>query len=148
MSLDLSPYNLAICISLHYVINVTLHWGSWHIYLPSSIIFPPQPFPLHLSQNENYYIIFPYLEAIRHGLSEPDMLLLTDVLADVPVLQRNAGTSWADAGLTRLHVAEDLDGIQRRSLVGIHPVGTFSKQKSVVMSESLKRLGINVKVLI
>lgn len=83
-----------------------------------------------------YYIVFPYLEAIRHGVSEPDVLLLTDVLADVPVPQRNTGTSWVDAGLTSLHVAEDLDGIQRRSLVRIHPVGTFSnEQKIIVKSE-------------
>lgn len=66
-----------------------------------------------------------YLEALGHRLSEPDMLLLAGVLAEVPVLQRNAATAWVDAGLTSLHVAEDLDGIQRRALVGVHPVGAY-----------------------
>lgn len=70
-----------------------------------------------------------YLEAIRHGLSEPNMLLLSDVLASVPVLHGNGGLRWADAGLASLHVAEDLDGVQRRALVGVHPVGTLQEKQ-------------------
>lgn len=65
-----------------------------------------------------------YLEALWHRLSKPDVLFLGD-LADVPVLHRNAGLSWVDTSLAGLHVAEDLDGIQGRSLVGIHPIGAF-----------------------
>lgn len=49
--------------------------------------------------------------------------MLLGVLAEVPVLHGNGVVAWVDASLTSLHVAEDLDGIQRRSLVGIHPVG-------------------------
>lgn len=62
-----------------------------------------------------------HLESTSHGLTEPDMLL--GVLAKVPVLHGNGVVSWVDASLTSLHIAEDLDGVQRRSLVGIHPVG-------------------------
>lgn len=63
-----------------------------------------------------------YLESTGHGLAEPDVLLLSDVLAEVPVLHGDAGIAWGDASLASLHVAVDLDGIQRRSLVGINPV--------------------------
>lgn len=38
-------------------------------------------------------IVF-YLEAVIHGLSKPDMLLLLDVLAYVPVLLSNLTLSW------------------------------------------------------
>lgn len=78
------------------------------------------------------YIVLTYLEAIRHGLSEPNVLLLFDVLASVPVLHGNGVLRWAEAGLPSLHVAEDFDGIQRRALVGIHPVETWQE---TVLSE-------------
>lgn len=64
-----------------------------------------------------------YLESTGHGLAEPDVLLVSDVLAEVPVLHGDAGIAWVDASLASLHVAVDLDGIQRRSLVGVNPVG-------------------------
>lgn len=63
-----------------------------------------------------------HLESTGHGLAEPDVLLLSDVLAEVPVLHGNAGLAGGDASLTSLHVAVDLDGIQRRALVGVNPV--------------------------
>lgn len=50
------------------------------------------------------------------------MLLLPDVLAGIPVLHGDGVLGWVDAGLSSLHVAEDLDSIQRRTLVGVHPV--------------------------
>lgn len=65
-----------------------------------------------------------YLESTGHGLAEPDVLLLSDVLAEVPVLHGDAGVAWVDASLASLHVAVDLDGVQRRSLVGVNPVHT------------------------
>lgn len=67
-------------------------------------------------------ILTPYLVSTGHGLAEPDVLLLSDVLADVPVLHGDAGLAGVDASLASLHVAVDLDGVQRRSLVGINPV--------------------------
>lgn len=76
----------------------------------------------------NAKVSFLYLEAVRHGLSEPDVLLLSDVLASVPALLRYGGLRWVDAGLSSLHVAENLDGIQGRALVGVHPVETLQEQ--------------------
>ncbi len=70
-----------------------------------------------------------YLEAVGHGLSEPHVLLLSDVLARVPVLQGDGVLRRAHAGLTRLQVAEDFDGVQRRALVGIHPVQTLQQTR-------------------
>lgn len=67
-----------------------------------------------------------YLEAIGHGLAEPDVLLLLDVLACVPVLLGNVGHSWVDASLASLHVAVDLDGILSAALVGVDPVLAWS----------------------
>lgn len=65
-----------------------------------------------------------YLEAIVHSLSEPDVLLLLDVLADVPVLLGNLALSWGYTGLSSLHVAVDLDGILSAALVRVNPVLT------------------------
>lgn len=70
----------------------------------------------------NFFFLTSYLESTGHGLTEPDVLLLSDVLAEVPVLHGYAGIAGGDASLASLHVAVDLDGIQRRSLVGINPV--------------------------
>lgn len=50
------------------------------------------------------------------------MLLLPDVLAGVPVLHGDGILGWIDTGLSGFHVAVDLDSIQRRPLVGVHPV--------------------------
>lgn len=69
-----------------------------------------------------------YLESTGHGLAEPDVLLLSDVLAEVPVLHGDAGLAGVDASLTSLHVAVDLDGIQRRALVRINPVGACDRE--------------------
>lgn len=62
------------------------------------------------------------LESIGHALSKPDMLLLLGVWADVPVLLRHRGLSGEHTGLTCLHVAVDLDGIQVAALVRVDPV--------------------------
>lgn len=67
---------------------------------------------------------FPHLEAIAHCLAEPDMFLLTWVIANVPVLLINSGLSGIDTGFSSFHVAEDLDGIKSASLVGVNPVFT------------------------
>lgn len=58
-----------------------------------------------------FHFVCSHLESSSHGLAEPDMLL--DILAAVPVLHGNAGLGGIDAGLASLHVAVDLDGIQR-----------------------------------
>lgn len=63
-----------------------------------------------------------YLEAVGHSLSEPDVLLLLDVLADVPVLLGNLALSGSHAGLSSLHVAVDLDGVLSAALVRVNPV--------------------------
>lgn len=63
-----------------------------------------------------------YLEATIHSLSEPDMLLLLDVLACVPVLLGNLALSWGYAGLSGLHVAVDLDSVLSAALVRVNPV--------------------------
>jgi len=63
-----------------------------------------------------------YLEAISHCLSEPDVLLLLDVLACVPVLVGDLGLSCCYAGLSGLHVAVDLDGVMSAALVWVDPV--------------------------
>lgn len=63
-----------------------------------------------------------HLEAVAHCLAEPDVLLLLGVLAEVPVLLGDGGLGWVDAGLARLHVAVDLDGVQVAALVGVDPV--------------------------
>jgi len=63
----------------------------------------------------------PYLGSASHGLAEPDVLLLSDVLAEVPVLHGDAGLAGVDASLASLHVAVDLDSIKRGSLVGVNP---------------------------
>lgn len=63
-----------------------------------------------------------YLEAIVHSITEPDMLLLLDVLAHVPVLLGNLRLSWCYTGLSSLHVAVNLDGILSTALVWVNPV--------------------------
>lgn len=50
------------------------------------------------------------------------MLLLLDVLADVPVLLGNLALSWGYTGLSGLHVAVDLDGVLSAALVRVNPV--------------------------
>jgi len=76
-------------------------------------------------QSEHSLLLFgmpSHLESTSHGLAEPDVLLLSDVLAEVPVLHGDAGLTGVDASLSSLHVAVDLDGIKGRALVGINPV--------------------------
>lgn len=73
------------------------------------------------------YLSSSYLESTGHGLAEPDVLLLSYVLAAVPVLHGDAGLAGVDASLTSLHVAVDFDGIQRGALVGINPVGACDR---------------------
>lgn len=63
-----------------------------------------------------------YLEAIVHCLAEPDVLLLLDVLAQVPVLLGNLRLSRCYTCLSCVHVAVDLDGILSATLVRINPV--------------------------
>ena len=63
-----------------------------------------------------------------HGLSEPDVLALL-ALAGPPVLLWYLGDGRVDAGLSSLHVTEDLDGIGCAANVGIHPVVTWRDEK-------------------
>lgn len=56
------------------------------------------------------------------------MLLLLDVLADVPVLLGNLTLSWGYAGLAGLHVAVDLDGVLSAALIRVNPVLTCKTQ--------------------
>lgn len=74
---------------------------------------------------QEWFLMFlpSYLESTSHGLAEPDVLLLSDVFAEVPVPHGDAGLAGVDASLASFHVAVDLDGIQSRALVGINPVG-------------------------
>lgn len=62
------------------------------------------------------------------------MLLLLDVLADVPVLLGNFTLSGTYAGLSSVHVAVNLNGILSASLVRVNPVLAcriqFSKRKN------------------
>lgn len=69
-----------------------------------------------------YFLYRSYLEAVAHYISEPDVLLLLDVLADVPVLLGNHALNWGHAGLSSLHVAVDLDGVLSAALVRVNPV--------------------------
>lgn len=78
-----------------------------------------------------------HLESTGHGLAEPDVLLLSDVLAEVPVLHGDAGLAGVDASLASLHVAVDLDGIQRRALVGINPVNACNRRTYESLNQSL-----------
>lgn len=87
------------------------------------------------------FALFSHLESTGHGLAEPDVLLLSDVLAEVPVLHGDGGLAGVDTSLTSLHVAVNLDGIQRRALVGINPVhacntGTSKKESLTLSSPS------------
>lgn len=70
-----------------------------------------------------------YLEAVGHSLAKPDMLLLLDVLAEVPGLLGNFGLSRTHAGLSCVHVAEDLDGILSAALVRVNPVLAWRTQR-------------------
>lgn len=58
------------------------------------------------------------------------MLLLLDVLAEVPVLLADLALSWGYAGLSGLHVAVDFDGILSAALVGVNPVLTWGTRSS------------------
>lgn len=69
-----------------------------------------------------FLAVFSHLESTSHGFAEPDVLLLSGVLAEVPVLHGDAGLAGVDASGTSLHVAVNLDSIQNRALVGVNPV--------------------------
>ncbi len=76
------------------------------------------------------------MESSVHGLSEPDVLAVL-ALAGPPVLLWYLGDAWVDAGLSGLHVTEDLDGIGCAANVGINPVVTCRGEKSgLIRSES------------
>lgn len=64
------------------------------------------------------------MESSVHGLSEPDVFAVL-ALARPPVLLRHLGDARGDAGLSALHVAEDLDGVGCAADVGIDPVVTW-----------------------
>lgn len=61
------------------------------------------------------------MEAAVHGLSEPDVLAVL-ALAGPPVLLGRLGDARVDAGLSSLHVTEDLDGVGCAANVGVDPV--------------------------
>lgn len=65
------------------------------------------------------------MEATVDGFSKPDVFLVL-ALAAPPVLLGDAGRVGVDAGLTSLHVAENLHGIQGAALVGVDPVVSCS----------------------
>lgn len=73
-----------------------------------------------------------YVEASIHCLSEPDMFAVF-ALAGPPVLARDTGRVGFYAGLSCLHVAEDLDGIGDAADVGVHPVVTWRDGKRGLM---------------
>ena len=76
------------------------------------------------------------MESSVHGLSEPDVLAVL-ALAAPPVLLGHTGYAGVDAGLSSLHVTEDLHGISSAANVGIHPVvtcrGTEVQQKQITI---------------
>lgn len=69
------------------------------------------------------------METSIHRLSEPDMFAVL-ALAGPPVLARDTGRLRSDAGLSCLHVAEDLDCIDGAALVGINPVLSYREKKT------------------
>lgn len=69
-----------------------------------------------------------HVESAVHCLAEPDVLAVL-ALAGPPVLARDARRLGADAGFSCFHVAEDLDGIDGASLVGINPVLSCGSKK-------------------
>ena len=98
-------------------------------FIFSGLIVMSACFSLSVHEDDFWKVLIlsPHLESTGHGLAEPDVLLLSDVLAEVPVLHWDAGLAGVDASLAGLHVAVDLDGIQRRALVGIDPVNACSR---------------------
>lgn len=76
-----------------------------------------------------------YLEAVVHSLAKPDVLLLLHVLAEVPGLLGDLALSGTHAGLSCVHVAEDLDGILSAALVGVNPVLAWRTQKTNVRAD-------------
>ena len=70
-----------------------------------------------------------YVESSIHCLSEPDVFAVL-ALAGPPVLARDAGRFGVDAGLSSLHVAEDLDCIDGAALIGINPVLSCRKKNT------------------
>lgn len=68
------------------------------------------------------------MESAIHRLTEPDVLAVL-ALAGPPVLAWDAGRLGADAGFSCFHVAEDLDGIDGASLVGVNPVLSCGRRK-------------------
>lgn len=85
-----------------------------------------------------------YLEAVGHSLSKPDVLLLLDVLADVPVLHGNLALSWGYAGLSSVHVAVDLDGILSAALVRVNPVLAWRTRLSEKKSQNKSALKLSL----
>lgn len=67
------------------------------------------------------------MESSIHCLAEPDVFAVL-ALAGPPVLARDAGRLWEDAGLACLHVAENLDCIDGAALIGINPVLSCRKK--------------------
>lgn len=65
------------------------------------------------------------METAVNGLCEPDVLLVFG-LAGPPVLLGDAAGVGVDAGLARLHVAENFDGVQGAALVRVDPVVSCS----------------------
>lgn len=72
-----------------------------------------------------------YVESSIHCLSKPDVFAVL-ALARPPVFARDTGGLGADAGLSSLHVAEDLDCVDGAALVGINPVFSCRKKKKTL----------------
>lgn len=69
-----------------------------------------------------------HVEATVDGFSKPDVFLVL-ALAAPPVLLGNIRWVGVDAGLARLHVAENLHGVQGAALVGVNPVVSCRRRK-------------------
>lgn len=70
-----------------------------------------------------------HVESAIHGLSEPDVFVVL-ALAAPPVLLWYFGDAGVDAGLSSLHVAEDLHGISGAAKIRINPVVTWKNNTS------------------
>lgn len=70
-----------------------------------------------------------HLESSIHRLSKPDVFAVF-ALAGPPVLARDFGRFGVDAGLSCLHVAEDLDCIYSAALIRIDPVLAYKQREN------------------
>lgn len=70
-----------------------------------------------------------HMKSSVHRLSKPDVFAVF-ALAGPPVLARDFGRFGGDAGLSCLHVAEDLDCVYSAALIGINPVLSYKQSEN------------------